>query len=122
MAVSGLVLLGDLLAVDQVTYGSNHKQAGEPVPGFYRATIGIGEAWDGQPMTRQLTFNATDRDTGEPTKIFDQFQRVPYGARVAVGVTARLPKPGGKYVEFDPRYVTQLAGEPVPALSGDDAA
>lgn len=108
MALSGLMLIGTLEGVEQVRYGASHEKAGEPVPGFYKATVAIGEAWDGSPMLRQVSFNATDRETGEATRFAAAIEKIADGTRVAIAVSTRLPRPGGKYVELDPRYVEVL--------------
>jgi len=111
MTLSGLVLIGTLQGVEQVRYGASHEKAGEPVPGFYRATVAIGEAWDGSSMLRQLSFNATEHETGEATRFAEAIEKVPDGTRVAIGVSTRLPRAGRKYVELDPRYVVVLPDE-----------
>lgn len=125
MDLNGLYLIGTLEGVEQVRYGAQHEKAGEPVPGFYRATVAIGVAWDGSSMTRQLSFNATDRESGEPTKVAKQLEAIGDGTRVAVAVSTKLPRPGGKYVELDPRFVVVLdadADDQAPAGPATSAA
>lgn len=109
MALSGLVLVGTFLGVEQVRYGATHEHAGDVVPGFYKFGLSVGEAWDGAPMARWESYNATDRDSGEPTRFASEIGRVQEGDRIAVRVSTKLPRAGGRYVELVPTSVIPFA-------------
>lgn len=117
MDVQGLVLLGTLDRTEQVTYGDAHAKAGQPVPGFYRMVINIGQAWDGEQMTRTLTYNSSDFD-GNPTRVAQQLSRIDPGVPVAVKVSAKAPRrQGSKYADLDATDVLVLSGGPISAAA-----
>jgi hypothetical protein len=83
---SGLLLVGDFVGVEQMSYGKNHAtKAGEPIEGFYRVEV---ELFAGQRFPLSAAFSEVDGSTGMPSPVFDQIEQaaIVAGDRVAIHV------------------------------------
>lgn len=104
----GLFLVGRLVEVSPVRYGEKHStHAGQPVAGFFKASVQVGS----NAFPTQATFNLMDPETDTVTPIAKALaDQALKGARIGLKVRASGSK-GGSFANLQALNVVEVPDE-----------